>query len=236
VLKGAAPATSSIDASMKLVLFDLDHTLLDADSNHLWIEYLMAAGLAGPDAMQRQVDDHSRYLAGKLDIVGYIEFQLSLLVGPSVTEWRRRRADFLATHIAPRISAAARRAVESHRAAGDCMLVISATHSFLAEGAGGLLGLDVLAAPAEVLDDAFTGRIAGEICYAERKMACLRDWLERSGHGLGDFSSTVFYSDSINDLPLLESVDQPVVVNPDPRLAAVAAERGWPRLDWRAAG
>ena len=160
---------------MKLVLFDLDHTLLDGDSNHLWIEYLMAAGLAGPDAMQRQVDDHARYLAGQLDIVGYIEFQLSLLAGASVAEWRRRRGDFLASCVAPRISAAARQAVEEHRAAGDRMLVISATHSFLAEGAAGLLGLDVLAAPAEVRNDAFTGRIAGEICYAERKLVCLRD-------------------------------------------------------------
>ena len=99
-------------AAMKLVLFDLDHTLLDGDSNHLWIEYLMAAGLAGPDAMQRQVDDHARYLAGQLDIVGYIEFQLSLLAGASVAEWRRRRGDFLASCVAPRISAAARQAVE----------------------------------------------------------------------------------------------------------------------------
>ena len=220
---------------MKLVLFDLDHTLLDGDSNHLWIEYLMAAGLAGPDAMQRQVDDHARYLAGQLDIVGYIEFQLSLLAGASVAEWRRRRGDFLASCVAPRISAAARQAVEEHRAAGDRMLVISATHSFLAEGAAGLLGLDVLAAPAEVRNDAFTGRIAGEICYAERKLVCLRDWLERSGRQFGDFSATVFYSDSINDLPLLESVDQPITVNPDPRLAAVAAERGWPSLEWRTA-
>ena len=154
---------------MKLVLFDLDHTLLDGDSNHLWIEYLMAAGLAGPDAMQRQVDDHARYLAGQLDIVGYIEFQLSLLAGASVAEWLRRREDFLASCVAPRISVAARQTVEEHRAAGDCLLVISATHSFLAEGAGSVLGLDVLAAPAEVRDDAFTGRIAGEICYAERK-------------------------------------------------------------------
>ncbi len=220
---------------MKLVLFDLDHTLLDADRNHLWIEYLMAAGLAGPDAMQRQIADHARYLAGQLDIVGYIEFQLSLLAGVSVSEWRARREEYLASCVAPRISAAARQAVETHRGAGDCLLVISATHSFLAEGVGGLLGLDVLAAAPEVRDDAFTGRVAGDICYAERKMLCLRAWLESAGRGFGDFSATVFYSDSINDLPLLESVDQPVAVNPDPRLAAVAAERGWPRFEWRAA-
>ncbi len=220
---------------MKLVLFDLDHTLLDADSNHLWIEYLMAAGLAGPDAMQRQIDDHARYLEGQLDIVGYVEYQLSLLAGASVAEWLARREDFLASCVAPRISAAARQTVEKHRAAGDCLLVISATHSFLAEGAGGLLGLDVLAAPAEVRNDAFTGHVAGEICYGERKRVCLQNWLERAGRGLGDFSATVFYSDSINDLPLLESVDQPVAVNPDPRLAAVAAERGWLRLEWRVA-
>ena len=106
-------------------------------------------------------------------------------------------------------------------------------------GVGGssivLMGFSPTAALAEVRNDAFTGRIAGEICYAERKLVCLRNWLERAGHQFGDFSATVFYSDSINDLPLLESVDQPITVNPDPRLAAVAAERGWPRLEWRAA-
>ena len=218
---------------MKLVLFDLDHTLLDGDSNHLWIEYLMAAGLAGPDAMQRQAEGHARYLAGTLDIVEYIEFQLSLLGKGMVAEWLPRRAQFLSSCVEPRISAAARQAVESHRAAGDCLVIISATHSFLAEGSGALFGLDVLAPPAEVRDGAFTGRIGGEICFAERKRACLREWLERNGRSLGDFSATVFYSDSANDLPLLESVDQPVVVNPDTRLAAVAAKRGWPRLDWR---
>ncbi len=218
---------------MKLVLFDLDHTLLDGDSNHLWIEYLMAAGLAGPDAMQRQAEGHARYLAGTLDIVEYIEFQLSLLGKGSVAEWLPRRAQFLASCVEPRISAVARQAVAAHRAAGDCMVIISATHSFLAAGAGELLGLDVLAPPAEVRDGAFTGRIGGEICFAERKRACLRAWLERSGRALSDFSATVFYSDSANDLPLLESVDEPVTVNPDARLAAVAIERGWPRIEWR---
>ncbi len=218
---------------MKLVLFDLDHTLLDGDSNHFWIEYLMAAGLAGSDAMQRQVDDHARYLAGELDIVGYIEFQLSLLGKGSVAEWLSRRAQFASSCLLPRISNAARQTVESHRAAGDCMVVISATHRFLAEGAGELFVLDVLAPPAEVRDRAFTGRIGGEICFAERKRACLQAWLERSGRHIGDFAATVFYSDSANDLPLLESVDQPVAVNPDPRLAAIAAERGWQCVEWR---
>ena len=207
---------------MKLVLFDLDHTLLDGDSNHLWIEYLMASGLAGPDAMQRQAEGHARYLAGTLDIVEYIEFQLSLLGKGTVAEWLPRRAQFLASCVAPRISALARQAVEAHRVAGDCMVIISATHSFLAEGAGELLGLDVLAPPAEVCDGSFTGRIGGEICFAERKRVCLSGWLERSGRTLGDFSATVFYSDSANDLPLLESVDEPVTVNSDARLAAVA--------------
>jgi len=218
---------------MKLVLFDLDHTLLDGDSNHLWIEYLMASGLAGPDAMERQAEGHARYLVGTLDIVEYIEFQLSLLGKGTVAEWLPRRAQFLASCVGPRISALARQAVEAHRAAGDCMVIISATHSFLAEGAGELLGLDVLAPPAEVRDGAFTGRIGGEICFAERKRVCLGAWLERSGRTLGDFSATVFYSDSANDLPLLESVDEPVTVNPDARLAAVAIERGWPHLEWR---
>ena len=233
---GPSLEPASIDAIMKLVLFDLDHTLLDGDSNQLWIEYLVAAGLTGDDALRRQDEDHALYLAGKLDIVAYVEHQLSLLAGHSVTEWFEIREHFLVTKVRPRISLPAQEAVATHRAAGDCMVIVSATHSFLAEGAGALFGLEVLAAPAEIRDGNFTGRIGGEICFAERKMACLRAWLERSGRGFGDFSSTMFYSDSANDLPLLESVDQPVAVNADARLAAVAASRGWPQLDWRHGG
>jgi len=221
---------------VRLVLFDLDHTLLDGDSNQLWIEYLVAAGLADGDALRRQDEDHARYLLGKLDIVAYIECQLSLLVGDSVSNWLERRERFLATKVAPRISAEAKGVVAAHRAAGDCAVIVSATHSFLSGGVGALFGLDTLAPQPEVRDGCFTGRISGEICYAERKMACVSLWLARSGLSFGDFQETVFYSDSANDLPLLESVDRPVAVNADARLAAVATERGWPSLQWHCGG
>ena len=218
---------------MKLVFFDLDHTLIDGDSNCLWLDHLVAAGWAGTDAVQQQTDEYARYLAGTLDIEAYLEFQLSLLAGQSVAAWKPRRDRFVTEVLLPRISATARHAVAAHHTAGDCLAIVTATHSFLSEGVGQLLNLDVLAPQAEIHNGIFTGRISGEICFAKRKIACMNQWLADSGRSLGDFSSTMFYSDSVNDLPLLESVNHPVAVNADARLAEIAKLRGWQCLEWK---
>lgn len=218
---------------MNLALFDLDHTLLDGDSNSLWLGYLDIHGLLPAGALERQAEEYARYEAGTLDIEAYLRFQLSLLVGRPVAEWSEWRRRFVAAVIVPRISAAARAAVARHRFGGDRLAIITATHGFLAGGVAGLLELDVIAPRAEVADGDFSGRVAGDICFGAGKRDCLRQWLAKDGLVPEDFALVHFYSDSINDLPLLESVTHPVVVNADAALAEVAAARGWPRETWR---
>lgn len=218
---------------MHLALFDLDHTLLDGDSNSLWLHFLADHGLVGREALQRQAEEYARYEAGRLEIEGYLRFQLSLLAERRVDDWLPWRQRFVAEIATPRIADAARAAVARHRAADDRAAIITATHSFLAEGIAESFGLPVLAPQAEVAEHRFTGAVQGEICFAERKCDCLRQWLARDGLHMADFASVHFYSDSINDRPLLEQVSHPVAVNADARLAALAAERGWPCERWR---
>lgn len=216
-----------------LVLFDLDHTLLDGDSNQLWLGWLVERGAAPASRLAEQQAHYARYQAGTLDIDAYLAFHLSLLVERSVAEWRPLRDAFVAERIGPRIGPAARAAVERHRDAGDTLAVVTATHDFLAEGIVALLGAPPLVATrCEVADGRFTGRVDGIPCFSDAKPRCVRDWLAAAGRRWEDFTAVRFYSDSANDLPLLEAVDRPIVVDPDPRLAAIAAERGWPRQSW----
>jgi HAD superfamily hydrolase (TIGR01490 family) len=220
------------DAS-DLVLFDLDHTLLDGDSNQLWLGWLVERGAVPAVRLAQQAEHYARYQAGTLDIDAYLAFHLSMLVERSVADWRPLRDAFVAERIAPRIGAAARAAVEGHRARGDTIAVVTATHDFLAEGIVALLGAPSLVATrCERADGRFTGRVDGVPCFARAKPGCVRDWLASLGRRWEDFGAVRFYSDSANDLPLLEAASHPVVVDPDPRLAAIAAERGWPRLSW----
>ncbi len=217
----------------ELVLFDLDHTLLDGDSNQLWLGWLVERGAVPATRLAQQAEHYARYQAGTLDIEAYLAFHLSMLAGRSVAEWRPLRDAFVADRIAPRIGTAASAAVERHRARGDAIAVVTATHDFLAEGIVSLLGAPPLVATrCEVADGRFTGRVDGVPCFAAAKPGCVRDWLAAGGRRWEDFGAVRFYSDSANDLPLLEAVSHPIVVDPDPRLAAVAAERGWPRERW----
>lgn len=220
-----------------LTLFDLDHTLLDGDSNQLWLGFLVEHGAAAPARLAQQADFYARYQAGTLDIDAYLAFHLSLLVERKVADWRPLRDAFVAERIAPRITAAARAAVDGHVARGDAVAVVTATHDFLAEGIVALLGAPPLVATrCEVVDGRFTGRLAGRPCFADAKPGCVRDWLAGAGRRWEDFGTVRFYSDSANDLPLLEAVAEPIVVDPDPRLEAIASQRGWARLGWRGTG
>lgn len=218
---------------MPLALFDLDHTLLDGDSNTLWLDFLVRCGHL-PDAVrQQQAIYMARYAAEELDIADYLGFHLRWLTQRPLDEWRAARADFVASEIAPRISSAARDAVALHRSEGHRMAIITATHSFLSSAIGDLLDIPVIAPRVEVKDGYLSGRIEGEICFREQKLICLNAWQEREGLGNDALGVRYFYSDSINDLPLLEAVDHPVTVNPDNSLAALAQQRGWPSLSWR---
>jgi HAD superfamily hydrolase (TIGR01490 family) len=219
----------------ELTLFDLDHTLLDGDSNQLWLAWLVEQGAAAPGRLSQQADFYARYQAGTLDINAYLAFHLSLLVERSVEAWRPLRDAFVAARIAPRITDAARKAVAVHRARGDTIAVVTATHDFLAGRILSLFGNPPLVATrCEVHAGRFTGRLAGAPCFAQAKPACVRDWLAAQGRDWDDFAAHRFYIDSANDLPLLEAVIHPVAVDADMRLEALARERGWPRLSWKA--
>jgi HAD superfamily hydrolase (TIGR01490 family) len=215
-----------------LALFDLDHTLLDGDSNTLWLEFLAERGHLSPADTRRQADYLQRYVAERLDIVDYLGFHLGLLAGRPLHEWQTIRDEFLGDRIVPRIGAPARRAVATHRAAGHRLAIVTATHDFLSAAIGALLDVPVIAPRGEVRAGRLTGRVEGPICFREQKLACLDVWLEAAGIPPETVGQRHFYTDSANDLPLLEAVSHPVAVNADARLAAIARQRGWPLLTW----
>ena len=221
------------DNPLHLALFDLDHTLLDGDSNTLWLDFLIAGRHLPPDTAARQAVYMERYGAGELDIREYLEFHLRLLADRPLAEWLPVRNAFIAERIRPRISSEAREAVARHLAQGHRSVVITATHEFLSSAIAGLFGLPVIAPRGEIIDARLSGRILGPICFRESKVSCLEDWLKRVGLAASRIGNRHFYSDSANDLPLLEAVSHPIVVNPDARLGEIARQRGWESLTWR---
>lgn len=218
---------------MSLALFDLDHTLLDGDSNTLWLDYLVARGHVPPAVRQQQADFMARYAAQELDIAAYLGFHLQLLSGRPLADWLPVRSAFVAAEIVPRISPAARAAVAAHRRQGHRLAIITATHSFLSSAIGALFEMPVIAPQATVRGAYLSGEIDGEPCFREKKLHCLESWLTRQGLSGEVHDERYFYSDSANDLPMLEQVSYPVAVNPDPQLAALAGQRNWPVLSWR---
>lgn len=218
-----------------LALFDLDHTLLQGDSDVLWCDFLIARGLldatrfgARNAAMERD------YRAGTVGTQAFCDFYVSTLAGRSVAEWQPLREAFLAEAIAPRLPAAAHALVRRHQAAGDRVVLSTATNRVITELTAAHLGIEhLIATECETAPDGrLSGRTLGQVNMREGKPLRLAGWLQRRGERLADFTSR-FYSDSLNDLPLLEQVDQPVAVDPEPRLAAIAAERGWQVISLR---
>lgn len=218
-----APATS-----MKLALFDLDHTLLTGDSDVLWCEFLMdrrvldRAGFAA-----RNADMEARYKAGTVGAQEFADFYVGTLAGRTPAQWEPLRQEFLATVIVPRIPQAACDLVNKHLDGGELVVMTTATNRFITELTAMYFGIEhLLATEAEITDGVFTGKATGTLNMREGKVTRLHEWLAARGHALKAFKSTA-YSDSINDLPLLSAVKRPVAVDPDSRLAAIARERGW---------
>lgn len=215
---------------MRLALFDLDHTLLAGDSDVLWCDFLLRRGLlararfeAGNAAME------AGYKAGRVSPRDFCDFYVGTLAGRTPAEVAPLRAEFLAAEVAPRIPAAARALVQRHRDAGDRLVLTTATNRVITELTAEHLGIDTLiATEVEIEHGRYTGRTSGTLNMREGKVERLAAW--RAAHGAQGWPS-IAYSDSINDLPLLAHADEPVVVNPDPRLQAEAAQRGWRRLD-----
>ena len=218
---------------MKLTLFDLDHTLLAGDSDVLWCSFLLRQGALDRASFEpRNAAMEAAYRAGSVSPRAFCDFYVSTLAGRSAADWEALRQGFLHDEILPRIPAAARALVERHRAAGDLLVMTTATNRFITELTAAQLGFEhLIATDCEVGHDGrFTGRTLGTLNMREGKVERLHAWLAARGLVLADCDCTA-YSDSINDLPLLRAAAHPVVVNPDARLAAEADARGWPRLD-----
>jgi HAD superfamily hydrolase (TIGR01490 family) len=224
-----------VPRALPLTLFDLDHTLLDGDTDVLWCDFLLQRGhLERALFAQKNQRMERDYRAGSVSAQAFCEFYVSTLAGRTRAHWEPLRREFVDTVIAPRIGRASHELVERHRSAGELVVLTTATNRFLTELTAVHLGLPhLIATECEMADDGcFTGRIAGELNMRDGKVTRLHGWLKHQRIDLRDCEST-FYSDSINDLPLLSAVRNPVAVNPDMRLAAVAAEQGWPVLQLR---
>jgi len=217
---------------MPLAIFDLDNTLLAGDSDYLWGRHLVSIGVVDGEryeaANQRFYDD---YRAGVLDIDAFLSFSLRPLAENHPADLLRWREEFVSRHIEPLILPAARALVDRHRAAGDTLMIITATNAFVTSPIAERFGIEhLIATEPERVDGRYTGAVAGIPAFREGKVARLEQWLAKHG---ADLAGSHFYSDSMNDLPLLEQVAHPVAVDPDPRLAAVARSRGWPLLSLR---
>jgi len=216
---------------MALAIFDLDKTLIGGDSDFLWGEFLSEIGAVDADTYQiKNQYFFDQYALGKLNINEYLEFclePLSLNSRTTLNEWHQR---FMQAKIEQILLPKAQAIIDKHKAQGDTILVITATNSFVTGPIVKRYGIDnLLATNPEVKNGKFTGKVEGEPCFQKGKIAHLDRWLEQTGE---DMAGSYFYSDSHNDLPMLELVDNPVVVHGDETLKKVAKERGWPSLDW----
>ena len=215
---------------MKLTLFDLDNTLLAGDSDVLWCDFLIAKGILDAGFAQRNADIDAQYRAGSVDPVVFADFYVSTLAGKTPRQWEPVRREFLNNEIVPRIPGAALELVKRHRDAGDLVVMTTATNRFITELTALHFQIEhLIATEPELVDGVFSGATTGVLNMRGGKVARLHQWLKARGQTMGQFVSTG-YSDSINDLPLLEAVDQAVVVNADAKLAEIAAQRGWKTL------
>jgi HAD superfamily hydrolase (TIGR01490 family) len=221
----------------RLALFDLDNTLLSGDSDVLWCEFLMGKGVLEREAFAaRNADMERRYREGSVGTREFAHFYLGLLAGKSPAHWEPLRQEFLVSQVVPRIPPAAVALVDKHIDAGDLVIMTTATSRFITELTAVYFGIEhLLAIEPEIVEGVFTGVSTGTLNMRSGKVERLHEWLALHGHELTRFRSTA-YSDSINDLPLLEAVDEPVAVDPDPRLAIIAQQRGWPVLQLHAPG
>lgn len=215
---------------MTLAIFDLDHTLIDGDSDYLWGEYMVASGLVDEQTFRARNEAFYRdYQRGELDNDQYLDFALEPLTRHPLDELDAHRRNYVETWIRPLVRTGVARLFAEHRARDHQLMIISATHRFITEPIAGMLGIPLLlATEPEISNGSYTGRYIGIATYREGKVDALRAWLAQNG---GDLGGSYFYSDSINDLPLLEIVDYPHAVHPDDELGRIAAKRGWPVLD-----
>jgi len=211
----------------KLALFDLDNTLLETDSDYQWAQFLIEEGVLDSSAYEEKNRYfYDRYMDGTLDIQEFLDFQLKPLANVPREQLDRWHAQFMHRKIRPMIFPRAKALIESHSDA--LTAIVTATNRFITEPIAAELGVpNLLATDIEEVDGLFTGKARGTPTFREGKIQRVTEWLADMGHTLADFESW-FYSDSRNDMPLLERVDHPVAVNPDETLRVEAQKRGWP--------
>ena len=217
---------------MRLALFDLDNTLLGGDSDHAWGDYLCERGILDAVAYKARNDEfYQDYLAGRLDNAAYLNFCLEILGRTEMAQLDAWHNDYMRDCIEPIMLPKAVELLAKHRAAGDKLVIITATNRFVTAPIAARLGVDtLLATECEMADGRYTGRTTDIPCYQAGKVTRLQRWLAENDRNLDD---SYFYSDSRNDLPLLEQVSHPVAVDPDDSLRATATERGWPVISLR---
>jgi HAD superfamily hydrolase (TIGR01490 family) len=214
--------------SDRLVLFDLDNTLLAGDSDFEWAQFLIEQGVLDREVYEaRNQEFYDHYQAGVLDIHAFLDFQLKPLSRHPravLDAWHR---EFMARRIRPMVRPAARALVERYR--DDLRVIISATNTFVTAPIAAEFGIaDLIATEPEERAGEFTGGVSGVPCFREGKVRRLETWLAQRGRTLDSFDESRFYSDSLNDLPLLTRVTHPVAVDPDDTLRAHAKRHGWP--------
>ncbi len=217
---------------MSLAIFDLDNTLLEGDSDYLWGRFMATHGLVDPEQHEAANRQYlADYEAGTLDIDAYLRFTLEPLTRYTAAELEHWRSRFLEEEIRPIVLPAGEERIRHHIGSGDTVMIITATNAFITAPIARLLGVEhLLATRPERLQGRYTGRFVGVPTFREGKVQALRQWLAEHDETL---AGSHFYSDSHNDLPLLEHVTRPVAVDPDPQLRRIATARNWPIVSFR---
>lgn len=218
----------------RLALFDLDHTLLPIDSDNEWGRFLCRTGrIDDVDAFNARIDGfYAQYKAGTLDPEAHLRFVLSAFAGRPAAEIGAWHQEYLDTVVKPAVRAEALQLVRRHLDAGDLCAIVTATNAFVTRPIAALFGVShLLGAEGEQVDGVYTGEPQGVITFQGGKLVRIHEWLADQGTTIADFDEVWAYSDSRNDLPMLELATHPVATNPDAVLRQVATERGWPIID-----
>ncbi len=220
---------------MNLALFDLDNTLLAGDSDFQWAQFLIEQRALDRELHEaRNLEFYEQYNAGTLDILEFLDFQLKPLARHSRSQLDAWHREFMTTKILPLIAPGARKLIERHQLDGDLCIIITATNSFVTAPIAHALGIEhLIATEPEQADGEFTGQVSGVPCFREGKITRLEEWLNQHNLTWLSFLQSWFYSDSLNDLPLLGKVTHPVAVDPDATLRSHAGEHGWPIISLR---
>ena len=217
---------------MALAIFDLDNTLIAGDSDHSWGEFLVSEQRVDAQQFKKTNDQfYADYVAGSLDIFAYLEFSLQPLTKMSISALAHLHEEFMRQIISPMHLPKAQALLQKHRDAGDRLLIITSTNRFIVEPICHSLGVsELLATDAEIVDGRYTGKVAGTPTYKEGKVIRLNAWLQEHNETL---EGSWFYSDSINDLPLLLEVEHPVAVDPCRALRETAETKEWDIISLR---